>query len=137
MLVVDSNKRIKLHEIRQLPWFTKDLPSYLFAPTAAPPPPNSDDVTDGEQTERDTASQWRAEEGKSDRRREWVNGLGVVDEEIVEDLCGKIEGLSSEDVWNTLKTGGDKELRIAYQLCRDNKRMVEGCASRSFVLEPR
>lgn len=128
MLVVDSNKRIKLHEIRQLPWFTKDLPSYLFAPTVAPS--TADDDGDVQTVEAEESQQWNAEEerqGKSGRRREWVDGLGVVDQEIVEDLCGKIEGLTSEDVWSTLKTGGDKELRIAYQLCRDNKRMVEGC----------
>lgn len=75
----------------------------------------------------------------SGRRREWVDGLGVVDEEIVEDLCSKIQSLTSEDVWRSLKKSGampveemkgDQEgnqIRIAYQLCRDNKRMVEGC----------
>ena len=47
MLLVDSNKRIKLHEIRQLPWFQKDLPAYLFAPAPSPPPLDSEDA-DGE-----------------------------------------------------------------------------------------
>ena len=131
MLVVDSNKRIKLHEIRQLPWFTKNLPSYLFAPAVTPPPLDTDEAPESDPSAVEPATtQWNADEereGKSGRRREWVDGLGIVDEEIVEDLCGKIEGLTSEDVWTTLKAGGDKELRIAYQLCRDNKRMVEGC----------
>lgn len=130
MLVVDSNKRIKLHEIRQLPWFTKDLPTYLFAPAATPSPIDSEQGTEPStpSSEAEEAALWNeAQDGKSGRRREWVEGLGVVDEEIVEDLCGKIEGLTSDDVWSTLKAGGDKELRIAYQLCRDNKRMVEGC----------
>lgn len=132
MLLVDSNKRIKLHEIRQLPWFQKDLPAYLFAPAPAPPPLDSED-TDGEpQSPTEQQSLWSPEEDKdgiAGRRREWVDGLGVVDQEIVDDLCGKIADLKSEDVWTTLKLGKDKGLRIAYQLCRDNKRMVEGCES--------
>ncbi|GAA5896875.1 5'-AMP-activated protein kinase catalytic subunit alpha [Sporobolomyces salmoneus] len=155
MLTVDSNKRIKLHEIRQLPWFQKDLPSYLFPPTHF-----STDDSDGNPHHRsgesggqtdDGGSRTPSSEGDMDslspsavkaaaetyhiegggpehegRRREWVEGLGVVDQEIVDDLCGKIKELSSDEVWMKLKEGGDRELRIAYQLCRDNKRMMEG-----------
>jgi len=127
MLLVDSNKRIKLHEIRQLPWFQKDLAPYLFAPTTGGPRPQPEDE-DGEEGE--VEAPWTPEapkEGEVQRRREWVEGLGVVDQEIVDDLCGKIAGLKSEDVWAKLEGGEDRELRIAYQLCRDNKRMVEGC----------
>lgn len=133
MLVVDSNKRIKLHEIRQLPWFQKDLPSYLFAPVPAPsasPQVDLSDPTSPNEVGQASEFVWTPEEEKKDvisRRREWVAGLGVVDQEIVDDLCGKIGGLKSEDVWSSLEAGKDKELRIAYQLCRDNKRMVEGC----------
>jgi len=128
MLLVDSNKRIKLHEIRQLPWFQKDLAPYLFAPTTGGPRPQHDDE-DGEGDEGVEQAPWTPEapkEGEVQRRREWVEGLGVVDQEIVDDLCGKIAGLKSEDVWTKLQGGEDRELRIAYQLCRDNKRMVEG-----------
>lgn len=139
MLLVDSNKRIKLHEIRQLPWFQKDLAPYLFASTTAAPPPtdNDDDgpnspTQEGGEGSMSGSATWQPEEpkeGEVRRRREWVEQLGVVDQEIVDDLCGKIAGLKSEDVWSKLKDGKDKELRIAYQLCRDNKRMVEGCES--------
>ncbi|KAK4054752.1 Protein kinase [Microbotryomycetes sp. JL201] len=123
MLLVDSNKRIKLHEIRQLPWFQKDLASYLFAPATLGAPPNSNGEGEGDEEGGDETAEAQA---KPKRRREWVDGLGVVDQEIVDDLCGKIPGLKSDDVWNKLKEGQDRELRIAYQLCRDNKRMVEG-----------
>lgn len=129
MLLVDSNKRIKLHEIRQLPWFQKDLPSYLFAPSPSAAV-DSDSVEEGDSPTTSTQPLWSPEEEKdgiAGRRREWVDGLGVVDQEIVDDLCGKIPALSSEAVWTGLQSGSDKELRIAYQLCRDNKRMVEGC----------
>ncbi|GAA6000514.1 uncharacterized protein JCM10292_001550 [Rhodotorula paludigena] len=204
MLTVDSNKRIKLHEIRQLPWFQKDLPSYLFPPLSTPyegsdekhsyehvehgegeggrsdtasepktptglepaamgpltpstglPPPQQQQQhqaeSDGARTpqqERDApklsplppgggaatttpsptaaAAAAVAKGGVEGRRREWVDGLGVVDQEIVDDLCDKIKELTSDEVWAKLKEGGDRELRIAYQLCRDNKRMVEG-----------
>ncbi|ORY72724.1 kinase-like domain-containing protein [Leucosporidium creatinivorum] len=135
MLLVDSNKRIKLHEIRQLPWFQVNLAPYLFASSTAPAPPSTGDEDEaphspqeGEEAMSNSAT-WQPEEpkeGEVQRRREWVDQLGVVDQEIVDDLCGKIAGLRSEDVWMKLKDGGDKELRIAYQLCRDNKRMVEG-----------
>lgn len=145
MLLVDSNKRIKLHEIRQLPWFQKDLPSYLFAAPGPSPAAQSsadDDEPSSPTTDEPNAATWTdptpaaVSEG---RRREWVDGLGVVDQEIVDDLCGKIEGLDSDKVWMSLKATasmsveerkGDHEgnqVRIAYQLCRDNKRMVEGC----------
>lgn len=195
MLTVDSNKRIKLHEIRQLPWFQKELPSYLFPPLSAPyegqdekhsyehvehprsvdgsepktptgnepgamgpltPSTLAGGHSDGTRTpvaEKDpiaafaSASAGRGAAlalsgmglgggaggaGQDGRRREWVDGLGVVDQEIVDDLCSKIADLKSDDVWSKLKEGGDRELRIAYQLCRDNKRMVEGCASLSL-----
>ncbi|KDE08255.1 CAMK/CAMKL/AMPK protein kinase [Microbotryum lychnidis-dioicae p1A1 Lamole] len=125
MLLVDSNKRIKLHEIRQLPWFQKDLAPYLFAPsTTAMPPPNEDD-----NDEPQSPGVWQPEApvaGEQSRRREWVEGLGIVDQEIVDGLCEKIAGLNPDDVWIKLQDGKDRELRIAYQLCRDNKRMVEG-----------
>ncbi|POY73879.1 putative Non-specific serine/threonine protein kinase, partial [Rhodotorula taiwanensis] len=204
MLTVDSNKRIKLHEIRQLAWFQKDLPKYLFPPLGGPPRVDTDEwraVGSGESkpefehvehghghagverrdlggddagstsggdepktptgietpslarglgplTPRDekgvdeagirsalsslnvaegpTAANPTPYQAEGARRREWVEGLGVVDQEIVDDLCDKIKELKSDDVWKKLKEGGDKELRIAYQLCRDNKRMMEG-----------
>ncbi|GAA5940357.1 uncharacterized protein JCM15063_002612 [Sporobolomyces koalae] len=161
MLTVDSNKRIKLHEIRQLPWFQKDLPAYLFPPTHfstddddnshgnqsgdnnsrgrrgsdlsgcqtpseelnLPSPSSSTDVKGSLKAEAYHIEDGPDHEG---RRREWVEGLGVVDQEIVDDLCDKIKELSSDEVWTKLQEGGDRELRIAYQLCRDNKRMMEG-----------
>ncbi|KAM0748218.1 Pkinase-domain-containing protein [Meredithblackwellia eburnea MCA 4105] len=156
MLLVDSNKRIKLHEIRQLPWFQKDLPPYLFAaPNAGPPQSNNnnDEDDDGEDggdadepgspvTELNPATAaWRDPVSSSvteGRRREWIDGLGVVDQEIVDDLAAKIPALDSERIWTVLKATsgmsveerkGDQEgnqVRIAYQLVRDNKRMVEG-----------
>ncbi|GAA6052313.1 hypothetical protein JCM3770_007246 [Rhodotorula araucariae] len=201
MLTVDSNRRIKLHEIRQLPWFQHELPAYLFPPLSAPyegrdekhehehiehphhRPGSNDGDGDGTASEpkTPTASEMGnmmgpltpstvsgtgpgstapaaalcppssdgartpvaerpglvgalagagggddAAQAVEGRRREWVDGLGVVDQEIVDDLCGKISELTSDEVWAKLKEGGDRELRIAYQLCRDNKRMVEG-----------
>ncbi|GAA5955297.1 hypothetical protein JCM3765_003274 [Sporobolomyces pararoseus] len=156
MLTVDSNKRIKLHEIRQLPWFQKDLPSYLFPPTHFSTDDHNDGEGNGQRSESgnhtdDGGSRTPSSEGDLDslspsavksaaeayhiegggpehegRRREWVEGLGVVDQEIVDDLCEKIKELNSDEVWSKLKEGGDRELRIAYQLCRDNKRMMEG-----------
>ena len=135
MLLVDSNKRIKLHEIRQLPWFQKDLPAYLFP---ALPSSSSADDGDGEgEASSPSESQvlWNPEEDRYDhkgRRREWVDGLGVVDQEIVDDLCGKIGGLTSDDVWGSLQAGQDKELRIVYKLFGDNKRMVEGCTCLAY-----
>lgn len=167
MLTVDSNKRIKLHEIRQLPWFQKDLPSYLFPPTHFSTDDNDGESSggpnggeSGTQTEdggsrtpstegdmnlmtpssvKSAAEAYHIEGGGPEhegRRREWVEGLGVVDQEIVDDLCEKIKELNSDEVWSKLKEGGDRELRIAYQLCRDNKRMMEGCESNLLLSSP-
>ncbi|GAA5831496.1 hypothetical protein JCM11251_004044 [Rhodosporidiobolus azoricus] len=178
MLTVDSNKRIKLHEIRQLPWFQRDLPSYLFPPQLGAhfsPRPDEDveDVKPGSRVQhvehRDLGDETGSEAGTDEpktptgqpgeahrglgamtpsainppttptpgqlpsggagadgRRREWIENLGVVDQEVVDDLCSKIPELTSDEVWAKLKEGGDRELRIAYQLCRDNMRMREG-----------
>jgi carbon catabolite-derepressing protein kinase len=176
MLTVDSNKRIKLHEIRQTPWFQQDLPSYLFPPLAAHFSPRPDEDVEEIKGSHDHVEQAgqppvrrrlsedlpssggdSGGEGESrtptlgdvdrslgaltplpgagtgagtpdtpGRRREWIEGLGVVDQEVVDDLCSKIPALTSDEVWATLKEGADRELRIAYQLCRDNLRMREG-----------
>lgn len=58
--------------------------------------------------------------------RAWIEGVGIVDQDVVEYLCKMIEGLTSEEVWNNLTSGHDKDMRIAYQLARDNLRMKHG-----------
>jgi carbon catabolite-derepressing protein kinase len=122
MLVVDSNKRIKLSGIRQNSWFQKDLPAYL-QPLPVRPPPSDESEVEG-------ASDEEEEEEGPDK---WVEGIGLVEQTVVDDLCSKIAGLSSDDVWQSLRTGADKELLIAYQLCRDN-RQLQGARASPFCL---
>lgn len=58
--------------------------------------------------------------------RAWIEGVGIVDQDVVDYLCTMVEGYTSEEVWNSLTSGHDKDMRIAYQLARDHLRMKHG-----------
>jgi carbon catabolite-derepressing protein kinase len=60
------------------------------------------------------------------KRREWMDNLGWVEQDVVDELCNRIAGLGPEDVWRTLRERRDGQLQIAYQLCRDNRKMDFG-----------
>lgn len=51
--------------------------------------------------------------------------LGVVEEAIVEELSGKMIGFKIEDIWNHLSQEGENQVKVAYQLVRDHRRMLE------------
>lgn len=142
MLVVDSNRRIKISEIRQMEWFQEDLPHYLAAPSLqqqerkdrdrnrkpeidsagasqdASPAPTADGSqgpSEGGSEQSDISEETRKKKG------EVIKDVGFVDQAGVLELCSKIPGLSPDDVWESLRTGRDRELRVAYQLIRDSK----------------
>ncbi|KAL7009519.1 Protein kinase [Cystobasidiomycetes sp. EMM_F5] len=54
---------------------------------------------------------------------EYIQDVGLVDEEGVLELCEKIPGSTPAGVWERLRSGRDKSLRIAYQLVRDARSM--------------
>lgn len=151
MLVVDSNRRIKISEIRQMEWFQEGLPHYLAAPslqqqerkdrdrnrkgepdTAAvsqdgsPAPTADGSVGPSEAGSESTAQSDMSEETRR-KKGEIIKDVGLVDQAGVLELCSKIPGLSPDDVWESLRTGRDRELRVAYQLIRDSKSIDRKC----------
>ena len=160
MLVVDSNRRIRISEIRQLDWFLESLPSYLASPSLAQQDKleKEQQVKEREKRQRSVSHESQShshnQTNKSDTvssnavnsadgvlysERQQANGtesppegeshgehikdVGLVDQEGIEELCDKIPGLASENVWDLLRSGADKQLRIAYQLVRDSRSM--------------
>lgn len=160
MLVVDSNRRIEIAEIRQLAWFKENLPSYLQSPAVFQQRMQQQKDREGERRSKQQEQHAAAQDGgnteaagasgatttidashddssvppssngspvapQEDQQSqgEYIKDVGLVDQEGVEELCSKIPGLTPEDVWESLRTGRDKELRIAYQLVRDSRSM--------------
>lgn len=122
MLVVDPVKRITIAEIRQLPWFQKNLPSYL---QPLPPTPaveaegfnfGMSDGTGGETDKREDSEQID---------RAIAPGVGIIEDEIVAELAEKMVGFSVDEVCQQLLEPGDNQVKVAYQLVRDHKRMVQ------------
>ncbi len=59
------------------------------------------------------------------RRRGLVTtDLGIVEEEIVDELVAKMVGFTREDVTSQLCAQGENQVKVAYQLLRDHQRMV-------------
>jgi carbon catabolite-derepressing protein kinase len=110
MLVVDPVKRITINEITQHPFFTKDLPRYL---TPLPPPPGP---------VLPTLSALVAPPKALDF--EIIDGLGRIEEDVVEELAGKLENTTLEDVWEALRReDGGNAVKVAYLLLRDKHRL--------------
>jgi len=167
MLIVDSNRRIRISEIRQLEWFKVDLPPYLSSwstlnhqmkldkeqsnkekhpSTTTITHSRNDSASSGQESaekgQREhhenspdapsvSASEHSVTEGEDEEdlsasptsAGEYIKDVGLVDQEGVEELCSKIPGLTPDSVWELLRNGADKQLRIAYQLVRDSRSM--------------
>jgi carbon catabolite-derepressing protein kinase len=61
----------------------------------------------------------------------WTRELGVIDPKIVEELEGKMHGWKSEDIWEALKREGENQVKVAFQLVRDHRRLLLGSKSGS------
>ncbi|OCH92968.1 CAMK/CAMKL/AMPK protein kinase [Obba rivulosa] len=112
MLAVDPVKRITVPEILQHKFFTTDLPRYL---SPLPPPPGpvlgtlSSLVTPGKVLDF-----------------EIIEGLGRIEEDIVEDLASRMDGVDKEDVWECLRRDDGPQgnaVKVAYMLLRDKRRL--------------
>lgn len=112
MLNVDPVKRITIPKILEHPFFTTDLPRYL---TPLPPPPgpilgplsslvNPPKVLD----------------------YEIIDGLGRIEEEVIDELADRIEGVDKADIWDALRREDGYQgnaVKVAYLLLRDKKRL--------------
>jgi hypothetical protein len=112
MLAVDPVKRITVPEIIQHPFFHVDLPRYL---KPLPPPPGpvlgtlSALVTPGKAIDF-----------------EIIDGLGRIEEDVVEELALRMEGIDKEDVWECLRREDGVQgnaVKVAYMLLRDKRRL--------------
>jgi carbon catabolite-derepressing protein kinase len=116
MLAVDPVKRITVPEIIQHPFFQVDLPQYL---QPLPPPPGpvlgtlSALVTPGKAIDF-----------------EMIDGLGRIEEDVVEELALRMEGVDKEDVWACLRREDGVQgnaVKVAYMLLRDRRRLGRDC----------
>jgi len=116
MLAVDPVKRITVPEIIQHPFYQVDLPQYL---QPLPPPPGpvlgtlSALVTPGKAIDF-----------------EIIDGLGRIEEDVVEELALRMEGVEKEDVWACLRRDDGVQgnaVKVAYMLLRDKRRLGQDC----------
>ena len=150
MLVVDPVKRITTAGIRQSAWFQKNLPQYLQPLPSTPGlegPDQGDEMSsllggqgqvvgapaDGNEISPEEQLA-RLAEGTSQGLIH-VPDLGVVEPRIVDELCEKMAGFDRGSIWDALKKEGDNQIKVAYQLVRDHKRMLQDseCAERAGV----
>ncbi|EIW64478.1 CAMK/CAMKL/AMPK protein kinase [Trametes versicolor FP-101664 SS1] len=110
MLAVDPVKRITVPEIMQHPFFTIDLPKYLS------PLPQQGPVLG-------TLSSLVTPPKAIDF--EIIEGLGRIEDDVVEELASRMDGVDKEDVWECLRRDDGPQgnaVKVAYMLLRDKRR---------------
>lgn len=137
MLEVDPLKRCTIAEIRQMPFFQENLPRYL-----QPLPELADMERYPSLTMDDMTTLLLINEGQADPKKVaedkglvFTEDLGVIDPDIVEELLEKITTYSEGMVWEALKMPGDNQVKVAYQLVRDHRRILKDCQS-FFLPDP-
>lgn len=118
MLHVDPVKRLTIADIMQHPWFTVKLPRYL---TPLPPPPGP---------VLGTLTSLVAPVNQIDF--EYIEGLGRIEEDVVDDLAKRMEGVTVDEVWEALKREDGPQgnaVKVAYLLLRDKRRKGRDCKS--------
>ncbi|XAO25315.1 hypothetical protein I312_104137 [Cryptococcus bacillisporus CA1280] len=127
MLEVDPLKRCTIAEIRQMPFFQENLPRYL-----QPLPELADMERYPALTMDDMTTLLLINEGQADPKKVaedkglvFTEDLGVIDPDIVAELLEKITTYSEGMVWEALKMPGDNQVKVAYQLVRDHRRILK------------
>ncbi|KAF9547781.1 Pkinase-domain-containing protein, partial [Agrocybe pediades] len=118
MLVVDPLKRITVPEIIKHPFFTTNLPRYL---TPLPPPPGP---------VLGTLSALVGPPKQLDF--EMIDGLGKIEEDVVEKLAELMDGVTVDDVWACLRRDDGAQgnaVKVAYLLLRDKGRLGKDLAT--------
>lgn len=118
MLVVDPVKRITIPEIMKHPWFTPNLARYL---TPLPPPPGP---------VIGTLSNLVKPAVKIDF--EIIEGLGRIEEDVMDELSTMMEGVDKDDIWECLRRDDGVQgnaVKVAYMLLRDKRRLGKDCRS--------
>ena len=123
MLAVDPVKRITIPDIVTHPFFTTDLPRYL---SPLPPPPGP---------VLGSLSSLVAPPKVLDF--EIIEGLGKIEEDVVEELANRMEGVSKDDVWECLRRDDGVQgnaVKVAYMLLRDKRRLGKDCTDSVIYL---
>jgi carbon catabolite-derepressing protein kinase len=116
MLVVDPVKRITIPDITQHPFFTTNLPRYL---TPLPPPPGP---------VLGTLSSLVVPPKVLDF--EIIDGLGRIEEDVVDQLADIMVGVEKNDIWECLRRDDGAQgnvVKVAYLLLRDKGRLGKDC----------
>lgn len=126
MLCVDPVKRANIAEIRNMHFFQEDLPRYLL------PLPEVD--TYPTLPMDDMATLLMINEGQADPKKVaeakgmvFSEDLGIIDPKIVNELLDRISTYTEAMVWEALQQPGDNQVKVAYQLVRDHKRILRDC----------
>lgn len=122
MLAIDPVKRITIPEITQHPFFTTDLPRYL---TPLPPPPGP---VLGHLSSLVTAPKVLD--------FEIIDGLGRIEEEVVDELATRMEDVDKEDIWECLRRDDGVQgnaVKVAYMLLRDKRRAGRDCRYLHYI----
>ena len=117
MLAVDPVKRITISEIAQHPFFTTDLPRYL-APLPPPPGPVLGTLSS------------LVTPPKIALNFEIIEGLGRIEEDVVEELAASIAGVTKDDIWDCLRRDDGIQgnaVKVSYMLLRDKHRAGQDC----------
>ncbi|KAJ7757584.1 snf 1 [Mycena metata] len=118
MLVADPTKRITVPQIMQHPFVTVKLPRYL---TPLPPVPGPVVGT--------LASLVSAPAVPLDF--EFVEGLGRIDDEVVDELVARLIGTDKEEIMHSLRRNDGirgNQVKVAYMLLKDKKRVGKDLA---------
>ncbi|EST05689.1 Protein kinase domain protein [Kalmanozyma brasiliensis GHG001] len=145
MLIVDPVKRITIQEIRQHPWFNVDLPAYLsplpptpaaenrgfdFGMTSSPadtgsPADVTSPTTSSSAANSGASSQTSAPASRTGSQSVVTNDLGLIEDSLVDELVGKMAGFNRDELMHHLTDKGDNQVKVAYQLVRDHRRMLQ------------
>ncbi|KAI0308395.1 hypothetical protein OF83DRAFT_284650, partial [Amylostereum chailletii] len=112
MLAVDPVKRITVPEILQHTFYTTDLPRYL---QPLPPPPGPVLGTLSSLVTPVKALDF-----------EIIDGLGRIEEGIIDELATRLEGVDKETIWDCLRKEEGQQgnaVKVAYLLLRDKRRL--------------
>lgn len=141
MLAVDSNKRAKIPEIRQMAWFQKHLPDYL----AYPPVSETANAEGGDGKAEDEEAPMPTslngvpiDDASKPGGRQWVGKPrnAWIEYDAIEDLCERSHGMYEREqvLASLLDTTSDpneeksKQLWVSYQLVADARRVSQQSA---------
>ncbi|WRT65192.1 uncharacterized protein IL334_002135 [Kwoniella shivajii] len=127
MLEVDPLKRATIAEIRQMPFFQENLPRYLepLPEMERYPALPMDDMTTLLLINEGQADPKKVAESKG---MMFTEDLGIIDPDIVGEILEKITTYTEPMVWEALQRDGDNQVKVAYQLVRDHRRILKDSA---------